>query len=71
MGSRRRSDPALMAQLREDNVPLEVCISSNVCTGAVESLEAHPVRTLYEAGVPIDDPYGRSGVFPYYADAGV
>jgi aminodeoxyfutalosine deaminase len=53
-------DPALMARLREGNVPLEVCISSNVCTGAVASLEAHPVRQLYEAGAPItihtDDP---------------
>ncbi len=53
-------DPALMARLRESNVPLEVCISSNVCTGAVPSLEAHPVRQLYDAGVPItihtDDP---------------
>src|SRR5580658_6928260 len=53
-------DPALMAQLRRDNIPLEVCISSNVCTGAVASLEEHPVRKLYDAGVPItintDDP---------------
>ncbi len=53
-------DPRLMAQLRENNIPLEVCISSNVCTGAVESLESHPVRVLYDAGVPItihtDDP---------------
>jgi aminodeoxyfutalosine deaminase len=53
-------DPRLMAQLRQDNIPLEVCISSNVCTGAVESLGAHPVGALYSAGVPItihtDDP---------------
>jgi adenosine deaminase len=53
-------DAALMARLREDNVPLEVCISSNVCTGAVASLDTHPVRELYRAGVPItihtDDP---------------
>src|ERR1700734_987236 len=53
-------DPALMAQLRADNIPLEVCISSNVCTGVVASLEKHPVRKLYDAGVPItintDDP---------------
>ena len=53
-------DPALMARLREDDVPLEVCISSNVCTGAVASLEAHPVGELHRAGVPItihtDDP---------------
>jgi adenosine deaminase/aminodeoxyfutalosine deaminase len=53
-------DPALMAQLRRDNIPLEICISSNVCTGAVACLEEHPVRKLYDAGVPItihtDDP---------------
>jgi aminodeoxyfutalosine deaminase len=53
-------DPALMQHLRERNIPLEVCISSNVCTGAVASLEAHPVRRLFDAGVPIilnsDDP---------------
>jgi adenosine deaminase len=53
-------DPALMAKLRELNVPLEVCISSNVSTGVVNSVEEHPVRKLYNAGVPIilntDDP---------------
>ena len=53
-------DPALMEQLRKDNVPLEICISSNVCTGAVARLEEHPVRALYDAGVQItintDDP---------------
>jgi len=53
-------DPALMARLREDDIPLEVCISSNVCTGAVASMDAHPIRKLYQAGVPItihtDDP---------------
>jgi adenosine deaminase/aminodeoxyfutalosine deaminase len=54
------TDEALMRHLRESNIPLEVCISSNVCTGAVPSLSAHPVRRLYDAGVPIvlnsDDP---------------
>ena len=53
-------DQALMAQLSKDNVPLEVCISSNVSTGVVASLAEHPVRALYDAGVPItihtDDP---------------
>ena len=53
-------DPALRARLRESNTPLEVCITSNVCTGVVPELAKHPVRQLYDAGVPIvlntDDP---------------
>ena len=52
-----------MLRLREERIPLEVCITSNVKTGAVGSLGAHPVRRLFDAGVPItlntDDP----GVF--------
>jgi adenosine deaminase/aminodeoxyfutalosine deaminase len=59
-GIRAADDAELMARLREENIPLEVCITSNVKTGAVGSLEEHPVRKLYEAGVPItlntDDP---------------
>lgn len=53
-------DQTLLAHLREHNIPLEVCITSNVRTGAVRSVAEHPVRTLYDAGVPItlntDDP---------------
>jgi aminodeoxyfutalosine deaminase len=53
-------DPALMRHLRDHNIPLEICITSNVITRAVKSLKEHPVRRLYDAGVPIvlntDDP---------------
>jgi aminodeoxyfutalosine deaminase len=53
-------DPALVARLIEKDVPLEVCITSNVRTGAVASLAKHPVKRLWDAGVPIvlstDDP---------------
>jgi aminodeoxyfutalosine deaminase len=59
-GIRAAEDPALLVYLREKNIPLEICISSNVATGAVASLEEHPVRRIYDAGVPIvlgsDDP---------------
>ncbi|MGO4883712.1 MAG: adenosine deaminase [Bryobacteraceae bacterium] len=59
-GIRAIEDPALLRHLRDRGIPLEVCISSNVATRAVESLDAHPVRRLYDAGVPItlntDDP---------------
>src|SRR5439155_26739578 len=53
-------DPQLMRELRDRDVPLEICISSNVALGVVPSLEAHPVRKLYDTGVPVilnsDDP---------------
>jgi aminodeoxyfutalosine deaminase len=59
-GIRAIDDPVLIAHLRDRQIPLEVCITSNVMTGAVSSLTDHPVRRLFDAGVPItintDDP---------------
>jgi aminodeoxyfutalosine deaminase len=59
-GIRAADDPDLMRRLREEQIPLEVCITSNLKTGAVTTLNAHPVRRLFDAGVPItlntDDP---------------
>jgi adenosine deaminase/aminodeoxyfutalosine deaminase len=53
-------DPALMRHLRERDIPLEICMTSNLVTGVVQRIEDHPVRRLFEAGVPIvlnsDDP---------------
>ena len=53
-------DQALMRHLREQDIPLEICMTSNLITGVVKRLENHPVRRLFEAGVPIvlnsDDP---------------
>lgn len=53
-------DPELVRYLAERRIPVEVCITSNVKTGCCRSLEDHPVRRLFDAGVPIvlntDDP---------------
>ncbi len=59
-GIRAIDDPRLMEHLRDKDIPLEISITSNVRTGAVASIEDHPVRKLFDAGVPIvlntDDP---------------
>lgn len=59
-GVRVVRDADVLALVRELGVFLEVCPTSNVLTRAVESLENHPVRRLFDAGVRItintDDP---------------
>jgi aminodeoxyfutalosine deaminase len=54
------ADPELMAYLAVHGITLEVCPTSNVCTGAVPALDRHPLPTLLAAGVPVtlatDDP---------------
>jgi adenosine deaminase/aminodeoxyfutalosine deaminase len=59
-GIRAIDDPLLVKHLRDHRIPLELCPTSNVCTGAVASLDEHPLRRLYDAGVPVtlnsDDP---------------
>jgi aminodeoxyfutalosine deaminase len=53
-------DPELVRYLAEKHVPVEVCITSNVTTGCCASVEQHPVRKLFDAGVQVtlntDDP---------------
>ena len=59
-GTSAAQDPALLAHLAEHQIPLEVCPSSNVATGAVARLEEHPLKRFVDAGVPVtinsDDP---------------
>ena len=53
-------DPALMEDLAERGIVLEVCPRSNVALGAAPSVERHPIARLRAAGVPVtvstDDP---------------
>lgn len=53
-------DPRLIAELVQRRIPLEICPTSNVRTGAVARIEDLQLRTLDEAGVMLtlntDDP---------------
>lgn len=59
-GVRCLEDPALVEHLREHEIALEVCPTSNVRLGVVRSLEEHPLPRLLEAGLKVslgsDDP---------------
>ncbi len=53
-------DPELMAVLAERQIPLEICVTSNLRTACCPSLPEHPVRAYFEQGLMItinsDDP---------------
>ncbi|PNE31835.1 adenine deaminase [Streptomyces eurocidicus] len=59
-GVRAAEDPRLLRKLAERGVTCEVCPASNVALGVYEKPSDVPLRTLFEAGVPIalgaDDP---------------
>jgi aminodeoxyfutalosine deaminase len=59
-GIRAVEDPSLVDELRERGLVLDVCPISNVRTGAVRSLDEHPLPRLVSAGVrcslSTDDP---------------
>lgn len=59
-GVRCVEDPALVEHLRERQVPLEMCPTSNICLGVYPDYAAHPLRRLWDAGLLVtvnsDDP---------------
>jgi adenosine deaminase len=59
-GTRSFEDPALVEYLYRKQIPLEVCLTSNVCTGVINPLRSHPFLNYFQAGIPItlssDDP---------------
>jgi adenosine deaminase len=52
-GTRIEEDPALLADVVERKIPLEMCLTSNVHTHAVPSLAEHPFRRYLEQGVVV------------------
>jgi adenosine deaminase/aminodeoxyfutalosine deaminase len=53
-------DQELMDMLAERQIPLEICVTSNLRTGCCLRLEDHPVRRYFDAGLMVtlnsDDP---------------
>lgn len=59
-GVRVLEDPAVVDLARERGVTFEVCPTSNYLSGAIKSIEAHPLRAMIAAGLQTtlntDDP---------------
>jgi len=53
-------DPELMGLLAERQVPLEICVTSNLRTGCCAGLDDHPLRRYFDSGLMVtlnsDDP---------------
>ena len=52
-GTRLYEDPGLMAYVRDHQIPVEVCLTSNVQTQAVESFGEHPLRRYFDEGLNV------------------
>lgn len=52
-GTRLGEDPALLAEVVERRLPLEMCLTSNVHTHTVASAAEHPLKRYLEGGVPV------------------
>jgi adenosine deaminase len=52
-GTTLPDDPAVLDLVRERGVTVEACLTSNLQTGAVDDLAAHPLPRLLEADVKV------------------
>ena len=59
-GTSAARDPGTLRLLAERRVPVEVCLTSNLATGAIARVADHPLRRFLDASVPVvlssDDP---------------
>jgi adenosine deaminase/aminodeoxyfutalosine deaminase len=53
-------DSRLVERLAETQIPVEICLTSNLRTGGIKELREHPLRKYFDAGVNVslhtDDP---------------
>jgi adenosine deaminase len=66
-GVRATEDPELVAHLAREGITLDMCPTSNYRLRVIDSLDRHPLRQLFDAGVKVtvssDDPlFFRSNV---------
>ncbi|MFX1511158.1 MAG: adenosine deaminase [Promethearchaeota archaeon] len=59
-GVRAKEDPRLLLFLKEKQIPLEICVASNVKTKVCKSVRSHPIRQYFNEGLMVtvnsDDP---------------
>jgi len=52
-GTRLREDEDLMRYVNDHRIPLEVCLSSNVQTRAVKTIQSHPFHFYFQRGLRV------------------
>ncbi|MEJ2634588.1 MAG: adenosine deaminase [Calditrichia bacterium] len=52
-GTRLYEDGDLLNYVNDHRIPLEVCLTSNIQTGAASSMESHPLRFYYDYGLRV------------------
>jgi aminodeoxyfutalosine deaminase len=59
-GVTAEQDPELVRHLVRERIPMDLCLTSNVRTGAIARIEDHPLRRYFDAGMLVslstDDP---------------
>jgi adenosine deaminase len=72
-GAHVADDPAVLDELAERGIVLEICPTSNLYTGAITALGRHPAPVFMRAGLPlvVGDDNPRQTMSPLRAEYGV